>query len=133
VDARSGQIVAVTLKDQDVSDASQLGPLSVSLQAVTFDRPIGTSDPFLMSPAFGLARVRAGQGGIDLLICRALEDAGSGHIHAQTQTDGFGPQADSQFGRLGQPGRDLAGQTSTVDHELLDHCLISVQRRLVQR
>ena len=35
--------------------------LSVSLQAVTFDPSIGTTDPFIVSPAFGLARVRPGR------------------------------------------------------------------------
>jgi len=36
-------------------------PLSVSLQAVTFDPSIGTTDPFIVSPAFGLARVGPGR------------------------------------------------------------------------
>ena len=35
--------------------------VSVSLQAVTFDLSIGTTDPFIVSPAFGLARVRQGR------------------------------------------------------------------------
>jgi hypothetical protein len=75
----------------------------------------------------------SGQGVIDLLLCRELEDAGSCGIHEQVQTDGFGLLADSQFGRLGQQGRDLAGQTITVNHELLDHRLVAERRRLVQR
>ena len=34
--------------------------VSVSLQSVTFDLSIGTTAPFIVSPAFGLARVRPG-------------------------------------------------------------------------
>ena len=35
--------------------------LSVSLQSVTFDLSIGTTDPFIVSPAFGLADFRLGR------------------------------------------------------------------------
>jgi hypothetical protein len=37
------------------------GPVSVSLQSVTLDLSIGTTDPFIVLPAFGLAVFRLGR------------------------------------------------------------------------
>ena len=76
-------------------------PLSVSLQAVTFDLSIGTTDPFIVSVAFGLVRARPGQGVIDFLLGRDLEDAGCGRINQQVQIAEVRQAGDDRFAASG--------------------------------
>ena len=60
-DAEDGMPVADVEDRQAVILDRALGQVSVSLQSVTFDLSIGTTDPFIVSPASGYGCVRPGR------------------------------------------------------------------------